>query len=152
MLAIPFNRSLVLGPHEIRGINIPCMFLEGGIQQILGALVNRKVVFLWKTNGRNIWGALKNYSAKPQQILPWHALVLVNTGAGFFKVLDNPIMGILDKRHGKEFLRKIEGDTREGWLNRMKSKYQSLFADSLGTCKTYVVKSILFKHEFPWKW
>ena len=45
LLAIPFNRSLVLGPHEVRGINIPCRFPEGSLLQILGALPNRKVVF-----------------------------------------------------------------------------------------------------------
>ena len=51
LLAIPFNRSLVLGPHEVRGINIPCRFSTGSIERILGALPNRKVVFFWKTDG-----------------------------------------------------------------------------------------------------
>ena len=65
-LAIPFNRSIVLGPYEVRGVNLPCVFPVGCIQSILGALPNRKVVFFWKTNGRDIWGSLRNCSNEPQ--------------------------------------------------------------------------------------
>ena len=108
LLAIPFNRSVVLGPHEIKGVNLQGSFLEGEIHQILGALPNRKVVFLWKTNGKNIWRALKNYSKEPQHILPWHDLILVKTRVGFFQVPNKPIMQIPKGQKGREFLRKIK--------------------------------------------
>ena len=138
-LAIPFNRSLVLGPYEIRGINIPCRFPEGSLLQILGALPNRKVVFFWKTNGCTIWGALKNCSAEPQQVLPRHDLILVNTRMRSFKVPDSATMVIPDKRRGREFLRAIENGQVNTWLSSIKSKYKEVFEEALGTCKTHVV-------------
>ena len=32
-LAIPFNRSIVLGPYEVRGFNLPCVFLVETIRE-----------------------------------------------------------------------------------------------------------------------
>ena len=96
LLAIPFNRSLVLGSLEVRGINIPCHFLIGSIERIFRALPNRKVVFYWKTDGRAIWGALRNCFGEPQQILPRQDVLLIRChGVVKFQVPDQPILTIL---------------------------------------------------------
>ena len=66
LIMLPLNHSVVLGPHEVRGINLPIKFPSNALQGCLVALPNRKVTLLVKTDGVRIWGALKNYSHEPQ--------------------------------------------------------------------------------------
>ena len=84
-------------------------------------------------------------------MFPRHDLILVNMKVKGFKVPDRATMIIPDKRCGQEFLRAVEDNQVNIWLGSMKNKYKEVFDEMLGTCKTYMVQSILFKHELPWK-
>ena len=111
---------------------------------------NRKVVFFWKTDGRVIWGALRNCSSEPQQVLPRQDLILVRCqGVGGFQVPDRPAMRIPEKRCGREFLKLVQAGGGVSWLNKMKRKYGQVFDETLGTCKTHIVTSIPFKYKVP---
>ena len=97
LLMLPLNRSIVLGPGEIKGINLPLKFRIGSLQGFFGVIPNRKVVFLGKTNGCRYWGALKNYSKEPQQLLPWNDLVACWTQIKWYKIANHGICLILSK-------------------------------------------------------
>ena len=56
LLFIPLNRSIVLGPREMRGINLPLRFPPPALQHIFVVLCARSVDFVLKTNGCRIWG------------------------------------------------------------------------------------------------
>ena len=69
LLFLPLNRSIVLGLYATRGINLPCKFPVGALQECFVTLPNRQVTFILKTDGVRIWGALKNFSAVPQHLM-----------------------------------------------------------------------------------
>ena len=77
LLFLPLNRSMVLGPYQMRGINLPCKFLVGLLIEYFITLPNRQVTFLVKTDGIQVWGALKNFSAEPQHLMPRYGMLLV---------------------------------------------------------------------------
>ena len=65
LVFLPLNSSLVQGPRELRGINLPLRFPPGALQHIFVALPARSVAFHFKTDGCRIWGVLRNLSTIP---------------------------------------------------------------------------------------
>ena len=61
LLFIPLNRSIVLDPREMRGINLPLHFPPTTLQHIFVALPVRSVDFSFKTNGCRIWGGTSQF-------------------------------------------------------------------------------------------
>ena len=41
--------------------------------------------------------------------------------------------------------------TTPGWLDALRTQYAAVFAEGLGTCRTYMVRSFPFKFSLPWK-
>ena len=59
LLFLPLNRSVVLGPYAMRGINLPCKFPVESLQECFVMLPNRQVTFIVKTDGVRIWRLLR---------------------------------------------------------------------------------------------
>lgn len=78
-LFLPLNLSVVLGPYKMWGINLPCKFLVAILQEYFVALPNCQITFLVKTNGVQIWGALRNFSAEPQHLMHRYDLLACRT-------------------------------------------------------------------------
>ena len=51
LLMLPLNRSLVLGPGEVQGINLPVKFPIGTLHIFFGVIPNQQMMFLGKTDG-----------------------------------------------------------------------------------------------------
>ena len=162
LLFLPLNRSIVLGPYETRGINLPCRFPAGSLHQCFVTLPNRHVTFIMKTDGVRIWGALKNFSADPQQLMPRNDLFACYTSVRWFQVPDHAISLIPECRKGRALCTFAGSnlpseDSPHGhnqmfrWLFALKEKYAAVFAPGLGTCRTYMVHSFPFKFPLPWK-
>jgi len=161
-LFLPLNRSVVLGPHETRGINLPCKFPIGSLREYFVTLPNRQVTFLVKTDGVRIWGALKNFSAEPQQLMPRYDLLACRTSVQWFRVPDKGVLLIPEGRKGQGFcildqsqralgtIAHVMG-TRSEWLATLRTQFAEVFAAGLGTCRTYVVRSFPFRFPLPWK-
>ena len=79
LVMIPLNRSIVLGPQEVRGINLPLRFLPVALQHLFVALLARSVDFIFKTDGCRIWGVLHNLSTAPQHLSPQFDLLACRT-------------------------------------------------------------------------
>ena len=70
LVMIPLNRSIVLGPQEVRGINLPLRFPLVALQHVFVALPTRSVDFIFKIDGCQIWGVLHNLSTVLQHLSP----------------------------------------------------------------------------------
>ena len=103
LLFLPLNRSLVLGPYEARGINLPCKFPVGSLREYFVTLPNRQVTFLVKTDGVRVWGALKNFSAEPQHLMPRYDLLACHVSVQWFRVLDRRALLIPEGHKGRGF-------------------------------------------------
>ena len=103
----------MLGPYETRGINLPCKFPVGSLQEYFVTLPNRQVTFIVKTDGVRIWGALKNFSADPQQLMPRYDLLACRTSVQWLRLPDKGVVLIPEGRKGRGFLQAI----RESFLD-----------------------------------
>ena len=161
-MVFPLNRSVVLGPYEIKGVNLPCRFPVGSLRECFVTLPNRQVTFILKTDGVRLWGALKNFSGEPQHLMPRYDLVACRSSLQWYRVPDRPVVLIPEGRKGRLLdrinvldmgtLNKVSSLTELlEWLKALKERYATVFAAGLGTCRTHVVRSFPFKHPLPWK-
>ena len=118
LLMLPLNRSSVLGPVEIRGINLPVKFPIGTLHGFFGVIPNRKVMFLGKSDGRRFWGALKNFSREPQQILPKNDIVACKTRVKWYNIADHRVWIIPQKRVGR-----LNSTQDMDWLQSLKKRF-----------------------------
>ena len=95
----------MLGPYESRGINIPCRFPVGSLGECFVTLPNRQVTFILKTDGVRLWGALKNFSGEPQQLMLHYDLLACRTSIQWYRVPDRKAILILKGRKCRGFCR-----------------------------------------------
>ena len=88
LLFIPPNSSIVLGPLEMRGINLPLHFPPTALQHIFVAVPARSVDFSFKTDGCRIWGVLRNLSNVPQHLSPRFDFIAFRTTLARFSTPD----------------------------------------------------------------
>ena len=60
------------------------------------------------------------------------------------------------KGRGFYWLDALQGVVRPitrqlGWLDGLRKKYATVFAEGLGACRTHVVNTFPFKYPLPWK-
>ena len=160
LLFLPLNRSIVLGPHETRGINLPCKFPVNSLHHCFVTLPNRHVTFIFKTDGVRIWGALKNFSAEPQQLMPRHDLLACHTSVQWVRIPDQGVVLIPKGRKGRGFCQlareslhssALASSRQPPWLSTLRAQYGAVFQAGLGTCRTYVVRNFPFRFPLPWK-
>ena len=160
LLFLPQNCSVVLGPYETRGINLPCKFPVASLREYFVALPNCQITFLVKTDGVRIWEALRNFSAEPQHLMPRYDLLACRTSVQRFRVPDKGMLLVSEGRKGRGFCqmaRDFLADTisvampHPAWLPALWSKYATVFEAGLGTCRTYVVRHFPFCFPLPWK-
>ena len=104
---------MVLGPYETRGINLTCRFPAGSLRECFITLPNRQVDFILKTDGVRIWGALRNLSAEPQQLMPRFDLLACRAAVQWFRVPDKGVLSIPQGRKGQGFCH-IDSNLLEG--------------------------------------
>ena len=114
---------MVLGPYETRGINLLCRFPVGSLRECFVTLPNRQVTFIVKTDGVRIWGALKNFSAEPQQLMPHYDLLACRATVDWFRIPDKgvvvkverPFSGVVGpiNAHGSLTFMLIVSETKE---------------------------------------
>ena len=159
LLFLPLNRSVVLGPHETRGINLSCKFPLGSLHEYFVPLPNRQVTFLVKTDGVRIWGALKNFSAEPQQLMPRYDLLACRTSVRWFRVLDKGVLLIPEGRKGQGFctidqLQRAPGTiahvmgTRSAWLQTLRVQFAAVLRMALGPAGLMWCAAFLFAFLF----
>ena len=132
----------------------------GSLRECFVALPNRQVTFIIKTDGVRIWGALKNFSAEPQHLMPRYDLLACRTSVQWCRVPDKGIVLIPEGHKGSGFC-QIAGESSGGnipptvllptWVDALKSKYAGVFKVGLGTCRTYIVHKFPFHFPLPWK-
>ena len=124
LLVFPLNRSVVLGPYEIKGVNLPCRFPVGSLRECFVTLPNRQVTFILKTDGVRLWGALKNFSGEPQHLMPRYDLVACRSSLQWYRVPDRPVVLIPEGRKGRLLDRINVLDM--GTLNKVSSSTEPL--------------------------
>ena len=119
-------------------------------------------MFILKTDGVRLWGALKNFSGEPQHLMPRYDLVACRSSLQWYRVPDRPVVLIPEGRKGRLLdrinvldmgtLNKVSSAPEPlEWLKALKERYATVFAAGLGTCRTHVVRNFPFKHPLPWK-
>ena len=157
-----FAIELQCGVGALRdaGINLPCKFPIDSLQEYFVTLPNRHVTFLVKTDGVRIWGALKNFSAEPQQLMPRYDLLACRTSVQWLRIPDKGVVLIPEGRKGYGFCQVVwesHGNavqvigTHPAWLAALRSQYSAVFQAGLRTCHSYMVRSFPFRFPLPWK-
>ena len=134
----------------------------GSLRECFVTIPNRQVTFIFKTDGVRIWGALKKFSAQPQQLMPRYDLLACRTSVQWFRIPDKGVILIPQGRKGQGFcifdqLPAVPanvahvGGSRSEWLDTLRTQFAGVFADGLGTCRTYIVRCFPFRFPLPWK-
>ena len=100
----------------------------GSLRECFVTIPNRQVTFIFKTDGVRIWGALKNFSAQPQQLMPRYDLLACRTSVQWFRIPDKGVILIPQGRKGQGFcildqlpavpenVAHVGGSAQSGWI------------------------------------
>ena len=123
LVIIPLNRSVVLGPQEVGGINLPLRFSPATLQHIFVALPAHSMDFIVKTNGCRIWGVFCNLSSVPQHLSPRFDLLACRTTTALYSTPDQgPVVipsrcqGILCPAHCHQQTTSLSSNSIPTWL------------------------------------
>ena len=158
LLMLPLNRSIVLGPREVKGINLPLRFPPAALQHIFVALPARAVDFVFKTDGCRIWGVLHNLTSTPQHLSPRFDLIACRTSIQQYSTPDCGSLPVPSTRQGMlrspprtQFAGATSTPLVPPWLLAFRQQFPSLFQPGLGRCRTHQVSSFPFKFPLPLK-
>ena len=138
---IPLNRSLVMGPGEVKSLQLQVMSSEGRIRGVTDLTRQAMVRFSGKTDGYRVWGILENCSEKSVLMTPKSERCAIEVTVSKLKAPDGSVMD-LERKSKTIPLRAISSEVKA----ELVQEFTTLFSDTLGRCTTHRINDLPFRH------